>query len=91
MEYLHGLVRAAILLFLMDDQVDVNIGMYKVAIRAPLHGSLDPHQAVLLQSTEGYYILTNTIYVTESTKILSNIPFTVQHGSCSFMYWETRV
>lgn len=47
-----GLVVTAKLLFLRDDQVNVHVGMNKVAIGRPAHRALDAHQTVLFGPLE---------------------------------------
>ena len=51
-EHLHGLVQAPDLGLLVDDQVDVHVGVDKVPVGGPAHRALDAHQAVLLGPAE---------------------------------------
>lgn len=52
MEDFNWFLRAAKLRILRYDQVDINVGMYKVPIRGPPHRPLDTHEAVLLRPLE---------------------------------------
>jgi len=49
---LDGLLKAAELLFLRDDQINVHIGMDKITVGGAANSSLDPHQAVLFGALE---------------------------------------
>ena len=51
-KHLHRLVQAAHLGLLVDDEVDVHVGVYKVSIRGSAHRALDAHEAVLLGPAE---------------------------------------
>ena len=45
-------VETADLRLLVDDEINVHVGVYKVPVRGPAHRALDPHQAVLLRPAE---------------------------------------
>jgi len=49
---LDGLLKAAELLFLRDDQINVDIGMDEITIGGAANSSLDAHQAVLFGALE---------------------------------------
>ena len=51
-KHLHWLVQTAWLWLLVNDQVNVNIGMDEVAISGPPHRPLDPHQTMFLGPAE---------------------------------------
>ena len=51
-EHLHWLVQAANLGLLVNNEIDVHVGVDEVAVSGPAHGALDAHQAVLLGSAE---------------------------------------
>ena len=46
-----GLLVAAVRLLLLDDQVDVDVGVDEVSVRAASHRAFNAHQAMLLQGT----------------------------------------
>lgn len=51
-EYLLGLLDTAKLGLFRDDQVDVDVGVYEVAVGASAYSALDAHQAVFLGPLE---------------------------------------
>lgn len=55
-----GLLKATEFLFLRNDEVDVNVGVYEIAIARPANSTLNAHEAVLLCALEnrfGYCLL----------------------------------
>lgn len=60
MKDFNGLLKTAEFFFLRNDEVDVNVGVYEVAIARPANSTLDAHEAVLLCALEnrfGYGLL----------------------------------
>lgn len=57
MEDFHRLLETSVLVLLRNDQIYVDVGVYKVAVRGPSHRPLDAHQAVLLRALEDRFRL----------------------------------